>query len=71
MSSNDFLFAKKDLFPVVSEKLQEFRRMVLDDYPQLRDKNDVDHVSFHEAKMHEKWGEDFLKRHLNLLNYLT
>ena len=45
--------------------------MVLDDYPQLRDKNDVDHVSFHEAKMHEKWGEDFLKRHLNLLNYLT
>ena len=58
-------------FIIVSEKLQEFRRGVLHEYPELRSKDKVDDVHFKKTCLSVKWGEQFLKNNLNLFNYLT
>ena len=51
---------KRDLFGVIADKLVEFRRTVLDSHPELRRGNEAGNAD----NLHEKWGEDFLKKHL-------
>ena len=66
-----FPFLKKDSFIIMSEKLQEFRRVVLDEHPKLRSKDKVNDPGFEKTCLSVKWGEQLLKDNLNLFNYLT
>lgn len=54
MSLKGFVFTRNICVLMFRKKLGLFRRMVLEDHPELRSKNDADNVNFVEEKMPEK-----------------